>query len=93
MPFHIFMLPEEHELKVIMSEIPYSTDPDSMKEELESKSFTPTTTSHLTTKNHSQVNSLLVKIKRVFSFTNFLLHVPLDTSQSVQRPSRPSTVL
>lgn len=51
--FDTFALPEERELKIVNAEIPHSTSPDSIKEELESEGYTPISISPLTTKNHN----------------------------------------
>lgn len=56
--------------KVVITGITHTTDPDYIKEELQSEGFTPTSISPLTLKNRLPASSLLVKFRRVSSFAN-----------------------
>lgn len=57
-------LSEERELQTVIAGIPRYTDPGSIKEEMESEGFIPTSISPLITKSHPPVNSFLMKLKR-----------------------------
>lgn len=66
--FHTFPLPEEREIKVVVSGVPADTDPLLVQEELERLGYSPTSVTLLRTREKFPVNSFLVKLRKVGPF-------------------------
>lgn len=63
-PFHTFSLSEEREVKIVIEGIPYSSKPETIKEELAILGYFLTSISPLSTACKQTMNSFLVKLRK-----------------------------